>query len=108
MGTSPLHSSSVPLVVNLSTGAITPQFHVVFDDWFGSVAVSHDDLPDFNSDAWTNMFGDSSFQFLPHDDDDKPSPDTACLPPVDKHFLTMSQPPPLQLHCPLLNCPLLN
>ena len=32
MGMSPLHSSSVPLVLNPSTGSITPQFHVVFDD----------------------------------------------------------------------------
>ena len=77
MGTSPLHSSSVPLVLNPSTHAIKPQFHVVFIDWFGSVAVSPDDLPNFNSDAWTKMFGDSSFQLLPDDDDDKPSPDTS-------------------------------
>ena len=76
MGTSLLHSSSVPLVLNPFTGSITPQFHVVFDDWFGSVAVSPDDLPNFNSDEWTKMFGDSSFQFLP-DDDDEPSPDTS-------------------------------
>ena len=43
IGMSPLHSSSVPLVLNPSTGSITPQFHVVFDDWFGSIAVSPDD-----------------------------------------------------------------
>ena len=77
IGTSPLHSSSVPLVLNPSTGAITLQFHVVFNDWFGSIAVSPDDLPNFKSDEWTKMFGDSSFQFLPDDDDNKPSPDTS-------------------------------
>ena len=77
MGTSPLHSSSVPLVLNLSTGPITSQFHVVFYDWFGPIAVSPDDLPNFNSDAWTKMFGDSSFQFLPDDDNNEPSPDTS-------------------------------
>ena len=33
VGTSPQHSSSVPLVLNLSTGPIAPQFHVVFHDW---------------------------------------------------------------------------
>ena len=76
MGTSLLHSSSVPLVLNLCTGSITLQFHVVFDDWFGSVAVSPDDLPNFNSDEWTKMFGDSSFQFL-QDDNDESSPDTS-------------------------------
>ncbi len=32
------HSSTVPLVLNLSMLSITPQFHVVFDDWFSSVS----------------------------------------------------------------------
>ena len=76
MGTSPLHSSSVPLVLNPATGAITLQFHIIFDDWFVSVAVSPEDLPDFNLDEWTKLFRDSTFQFLPDDDDD-PSPDTS-------------------------------
>ena len=37
MGLSPDHASTVPLVLNLDTGAITPQFHVAFDDWFTTV-----------------------------------------------------------------------
>ena len=53
MGLSPDHASTVPLVLNLDTGAITPQFHVVFDDWFTTVTTSVDDLPDFNSSAWS-------------------------------------------------------
>ena len=60
MGLSPDHASTVPLVLNLDTGAITPQFHVVFDDWFTIVTTSVDDLPDFNSTAWSKMFGDSN------------------------------------------------
>ena len=47
MGLSPDHASTVPLVLNLDTGAITPQFHVVFDDWFTTVTTSVDDLPAF-------------------------------------------------------------
>lgn len=38
MGFSHLHSSDVPLVLNLQTGSITPQFHVVFDDYFSTVS----------------------------------------------------------------------
>ena len=38
LGYSPVHSSSVPLVLNLDTGHISPQFHVVFDDDFTTVA----------------------------------------------------------------------
>ena len=37
VGFSPNHSSNVPLVLNLTTGSISPQFHVVFDDEFSSV-----------------------------------------------------------------------
>jgi hypothetical protein len=32
------HATSVPLVLNLETGSITPQFHVIFDEWFATVA----------------------------------------------------------------------
>jgi hypothetical protein len=38
MGFSNLHSSEVPLILNLDTGSITPQFHVVFDDHFKTVS----------------------------------------------------------------------
>ena len=70
MGLSPNHASSVPLVLNPSTGAITPQFHVVFDDWFETIATDPTNLPDFQSPEWSRLFGDSTFQFLPDDDDD--------------------------------------
>ena len=38
MGFSHLHSSEVRLVLNLDTGSITPQYHVVFDDHFSTVS----------------------------------------------------------------------
>ena len=34
MGFGRVYASDVPLVLNLHTGSITPQFHVVFDDLF--------------------------------------------------------------------------
>jgi hypothetical protein len=36
----PLHASTVALVRNLRTNKISPQFHVVFDDLFGTVHAS--------------------------------------------------------------------
>lgn len=69
MGLSSKHSSTVPLVLNPDTGAITPAFHVVFDDWFATVSSSADTLPDFNSDEWAKMFGESTFQY-PFDEKD--------------------------------------
>ena len=77
MGLSPDHASTVPLSStwtpvpsphNLDTSAITPQFHVVFDDWFTTVTTSIDDLPDLNSTAWSKMFGDSEYQFIRDED----------------------------------------
>ena len=43
LGFSPLHASNVPLARNLQTGSISPQFHVVFDNWFETVAVDEDE-----------------------------------------------------------------
>ena len=64
MGISDKHASTVPTVLNLSTGAITPQFHVVFDDYFATVGSDHKDLPDFSSEEWSKMFGDSTYQYI--------------------------------------------
>ena len=68
MGLSKKHASTVPLVLNPETGYITPQYHVVFDDWFSTVATNVDALPDFNSTRWARLFGDSKYQF-PFDED---------------------------------------
>ena len=77
VGFSPKHASTVPLVLNPQTGYITPQYHVVFDDWFATVPASVNDLPDFNSDAWQRMFRDSTYQYIMDDDDhDKLTADT--------------------------------
>ena len=40
MGFSKMHSTQVGLVLNLLTGSISPQFHVVFDDMFSTVMSS--------------------------------------------------------------------
>jgi hypothetical protein len=37
LGPSPNHASSVPLVLNLQSGLVSPQYHVVFDDNFTTV-----------------------------------------------------------------------
>ena len=40
MGFSKMHSTQVGLFLNLLTGSISPQFHVVFDDMFYTVMSS--------------------------------------------------------------------
>lgn len=62
IGYTSVHSSDVPLVLNIHTGHISPQYHVVFDDSFSTVpSLAADDVPpdfwsaiDFSSNL--NMF----------------------------------------------------
>jgi hypothetical protein len=65
LGLSPKHSSDVPLVLNLQTGSISPQFHVVFDDMFSTVTSIgiEEDAPDF----WKELLIDSR-QMVPLDE----------------------------------------
>ena len=37
VGRSPIHAGNVSFILNLSTGHVTPQFHVVFDETFSTV-----------------------------------------------------------------------
>lgn len=37
LGRSPMHVRSIALVLNLETGQVSPQFHVVFDPTFRSI-----------------------------------------------------------------------
>jgi hypothetical protein len=74
IGLSAKHASTVPLVLNLDSGHINSQFDIVFDDWFATVAASMESLPDLNSPEWSQMFGDSTFQFSFDDEDDNREP----------------------------------
>ena len=42
LGQSPQHARSVALVLNISTGLVSPQFHVAFDDLFETVGTKED------------------------------------------------------------------
>ena len=80
MGISNHHISRTPMLLNPSTGTITPKFHVVFDDWFATVSSDVGDLPDMNSPEWGAIFGDQNNHFDRfHGDDDEEDP----TPPTD-------------------------
>jgi len=66
MGMSPEHNYDVPLVLNLDSGYIRPQWNVVFDDWFTTVSSKSDKLPDFTSEEWSQLFTHKTYHF-PHD-----------------------------------------
>ncbi len=71
LGWSPKHASSVPLVLNLTTGNISPQFHVVFDDWFTTVPsiASKDEAEPIDGEIWTNLLLNDRIQVVFDEDD---------------------------------------
>jgi hypothetical protein len=56
LGWSPKHAASVPFVLNLSMGHVSPQFHVVYDGWFTTVTTEGMDEEDLvESPEWANL-----------------------------------------------------
>ncbi len=58
LGVSSHHASTVGLVRNLRTNRITPQFHVVYDDWFETVHADASEIPK----EWPDMFLNHRFK----------------------------------------------
>ena len=69
MGASEKHAGDVPLALNPKTGRMTPQWNVVFDDWFSTITVEEEDLPDFHSEEWSKTFGVHTHTILNEDED---------------------------------------
>ena len=55
VGFSPEHASTVGRILNLATGAISPQYHVVYDEHFTTVANPGVDLDEFSPDQWERL-----------------------------------------------------
>jgi hypothetical protein len=79
MGISPNHASSVHLVRNLQTGSITPQYHLVFDDFFETVSSEGEQEPD----VWPELVVFQSFSNDFDDDDYRPELADEWLNPIE-------------------------
>ena len=79
------HGHSVPLILNLSSGKVTSQYHVIFDDWFQTVDSASPPI-NFDHDHWYHTFGLTEWQYIPHDDPDE----LHDLPPLEDDV----RPPP--------------
>jgi hypothetical protein len=79
MGISPNHASSVHLVRNLQTGSITPQYHLVFDDFFETVFSEGEQEPT----VWPDLVVFQSFTNDFDDDDYRPELADEWLNPVE-------------------------
>ena len=58
MGTSPLHASTVGLILNPQTNRLSPQFHCVYDDWFETVHSNYTTPPK----VWEELVINSRFR----------------------------------------------
>ena len=79
LGVSSDHSSTVGIIRNRTTGYISPQFHVVYDDFFETVAASADLEPP----EWRTLWQSSRF-LNDFDDDDRPQLHVDWLSDTDK------------------------
>ena len=91
LGFSTLHSSLVPLVLNVKTGKISPQYHVIFDDKFETVP-SLSDGQDLD-EQWNHIFdvGCEAEFFLDLEYDDSGNVKTSHLPDLDADWLDPAQ-----------------
>ena len=90
IGQSDRYSSTVPLILNLETGAITPQFHVVFDDWFSTVPGDPDKLPTLDTPQWNELFGDATHHYVEDGTEEDPTTEGSVPEAID---LTQPHPP---------------
>ncbi len=72
LGFSDLHSSQVLLVLNVATGHISPQFHIIFDNKFETVNSLPLDQPLKKQWAQIITLGCKSFMDIDYDENDRP------------------------------------
>jgi hypothetical protein len=86
LGFSHKHFSLVPLVLNLRTGHVSPQYHVIFDDNFETVPSLNPNYADID-DKFATLFNTTARDFyLDQIDDD----DCFSLPPLDASWIDNS------------------
>ncbi len=73
VGVSAVHASSVGVIQNLRTGNLSPQFHVVYDNFFETVHSGDDEVPT----GWEDLVTYSSDRVLIDEDDPASIPELA-------------------------------
>ena len=89
LGASAFHSETIGRVLNLSTGHISPQYHVMYDELFTSVR-GELTAETMDPQVWRDMLRLGGLEFLGDDPDDPPDPP----PPPDLTQPPDPEPPP--------------
>ena len=85
LGMSEVHSSSVALVLNQTTSRVSPQFHLIFDDWF--TTISSDDSPS----NWSDLYEQREL-FVFEDPSDLPPLSSTWNPPSTPRLPSILRP----------------
>ncbi len=97
LGFSDLHSSQVPLVLNVESRHISPQFHVIFDDKFETIH----SMPSNQTldQQWAKIFslGCECFADMDYDENDQPTllPLTGIMRTFREERITQPRPEPI-------------
>lgn len=84
LGNLPHHASTIPLVFSTTTGLVSPQFHVAFDDKFTTVKCLHNNQLPSN---WPVLFNNTATFYVDSDFTTKNSI-------IQNHFTDLSTPIP--------------
>jgi hypothetical protein len=96
MGVSPTYSSTVGNIINLRTGNVSPQSHVVYDDLFttvpnGDTGGTLDDMP-FTPQSWSKIVESGLERDI--DPDHEAESGTNLIPSLDREWLSDEELPP--------------
>jgi hypothetical protein len=108
LGFSKQHSSTVGLILNSRTGAISPQFHCVYDDLFTTVPNAEAgglfDVTTFDAESWNRLI-ESGLERTLDDDEALELPDLhpdwlseQSIPPVPTDAIPRTNPPGVTEH----------
>ena len=99
LGISPEHSSTVARVLHLTTGTVSPQYHVVFDDLFSTVSTADTgpnsiDTSRFDSLSWSRLVASGLERYVEEEFDSAGRP--IPLPNLAPEWSPSPSEPPLQ------------
>jgi hypothetical protein len=83
MGMSKLHASTIGLIRNLRTGSVSPQFHVVYDEWFSTIPSNANENEQAVPLNWNDLIVSESARHRIRDDEVDALPDH-----LDNEWLT--------------------
>jgi hypothetical protein len=94
LGPSPDHSSTIGRILNLRTGSVSPQFHVIYDDLYSTVPNAETggilDLDHFLADNWAKLVESGSERALEEPDFDSAG-QRLPLPELHDEWLTSAE-----------------